>query len=137
MPRNGPISLRMHAMIEPIMALVFIIAPFVLDYDDSTAKWLSVAIGAVMLVVGMTTRWRWSLVKLIPLSMHFAGDVAIGVIAIAAPFVLGFSDETAPTVVFVVLGIGELGAALGTAWRAEDGRVHTAAEPSRTAPLSG
>jgi SPW repeat len=127
----------MHAMIEPIMALVFIIAPFVLDYDDSTAKTLSIVLGVVLLVVGMTTRWRWSLVKLIPLSMHFAGDLAIGVIAIAAPFVLGFSDDTAATVVFVVLGIGEVGAALGTAWRAEDGRVHTAAGPTGTAPLSG
>ena len=83
----------MHAMIEPVVALLFIIAPFVLDFDDSTARTLSIVIGVVILVVGMTTRWRLSLVKLIPLQVHFAGDLLIGIVSIAAPFVLGFSDE--------------------------------------------
>jgi hypothetical protein len=69
--------------------------------------------------------------------MHFAGDIVIGVVAIAAPFVLGFSDDTAATIFFVILGVGELGAALGTAWRDADGRIHAADRPTRSVPLSG
>jgi uncharacterized membrane protein HdeD (DUF308 family) len=122
-------------MTEPIIGLLFIIAPFVLSFDDSTAKTLSIVIGVLILISGMTTRWRLSLVKLIPLRMHFALDVLIGIVSIAAPFVLGFSDDTAATVFFVVLGVGELGAAFGTAWDPQDapgGRPR----PARHEPLS-
>jgi hypothetical protein len=59
MPRNGAIALAVHAMIEPVVAALFIIAPFVLNFDDSTARTLSIAIGAIMRLVGMTTRWRF------------------------------------------------------------------------------
>ena len=48
----------------------------------------------------MMTRSRLSLVKLIPLGIHLMTDVLIGVVCIAAPFVLGFSDETAPLILF-------------------------------------
>jgi hypothetical protein len=137
MPSNGPLSLRAHALIEPVVALVFIIAPFVLDFEDSTAKTLSIVLGAVILLVGLTTRWRWSVVKLIPLAMHFAGDLAVGVVSVAAPFVLGFSDDTAATIFFVLLGVGELGAALGTDWRARERRMSAAAQPTRSAPPAG
>jgi len=44
------------------------------------------------------------------------GDVLLGVVAIAAPFVLGFSDETEALILFPVMGLGELAAAFGTAW---------------------
>jgi hypothetical protein len=137
MPRNGPIPLNVHAMIEPIIGVLFILAPFVLDFDHSEAKTLSIIVGVVILLVGMMTRWRLSLVKLIPLRMHFAGDVLIGIVCIAAPFVLGFSDETAPTVWFIVLGIGELGAAFGTAWQPADERAGARPRPARSEPLSG
>lgn len=137
MPRNGPLPLAVHAMLEPVVALVFILGPFVLDFDDSTARILSIVIGAVILVVGMTTRWRLSLIKLIPLWMHFAGDVLIGVVCIAAPFVAGFSEETAATVFFIVLGAGELGAAFATAWRPPDELAGEPARPGRHEPLSG
>jgi hypothetical protein len=137
MPKNGPIPLRMHAMIEPIVALLFIAAPFVLDFDSSAARTLSIAIGVVILIVGMTTRWRLSLVKLVPLRMHFAGDVLIGIVALAAPFVFGFSDETAPTVFFLVMGAGELGAAFGTAWRPEADFPAGRSQAGRTQAQSG
>lgn len=106
-------------MTEPLIALVFILAPFVLGFDSDTATTLSIVLGVIVLLTGLTTRWRLSVMKLIPLRMHFMADVLVGIVAIAAPFVLGFSDETAPTVFFVVMGVGELLAAFGTAWTPE------------------
>src|SRR4051794_41121288 len=137
MPKNGPIPLRTHAMIEPIIALVFIVAPFVLDFDSSTARTLSIVIGVVILLVGMTTRLRLSLIKLVPLQMHFAGDVLIGALSLAAPFLFGFSDETAALVFFLAMGAGELAAALGTAWRPETDRADGRTRTARSQPLSG
>jgi hypothetical protein len=119
---RGPISLSAHQAIEPIAGIIFIAAPFVLGFDHGAAKVVSIVLGAAVLLVGMTTRWRMSVIDLIPLRGHFMADVGVGVIAIVAPFVLGFSDESAPTVFLIVMGVLELGAALGTAWRPETER---------------
>jgi hypothetical protein len=75
-------------------------------------------------------------VKLIPLRAHLMTDVLIGIVSLAAPFVLGFSDETAPTVFFLVMGVGELAAALGTAWDPGDERRGARPRAARSEPLS-
>jgi hypothetical protein len=118
-------------MTDPLIGVLFIIAPFVLGFDHSSARTLSIVVGAVVLVGTMSTRWRLSLVKLLSLRMHFLTDVLLGVVCIAAPFVLGFSDETAPLVWFLVMGVAELGAAFGTAWDPA-GEVRAATAPSPT-----
>jgi uncharacterized membrane protein HdeD (DUF308 family) len=136
MRRNGPIPLKVHAMTDPVIGVLFIIAPFVLGFDHNSAKTLSIVVGAIILIGAMSTRWRLSLVKLLSLRMHFWTDVLLGIVCIAAPFVLGFSDETAPLVWFLVMGVGELGAAFGTAWEpAGEASAVTAPSP-RTGPLS-
>jgi hypothetical protein len=106
--------------------LLFILAPFILDFDHSSARTLSIVIGVVILLSGMMTRRRLSVVKLIPLRLHFMTDVLIGIVCLAAPFVLGFSDETAPLVFFLVMGAGELGAAFGGAGRLQRPARHPA-----------
>src|SRR3954469_2368898 len=137
MPK-GPIPLRAHAALEPVVAIVLIAAPWIFGFDDvSSATAVSIAVGVIMLISGMATRWRLSLVKLIPLRMHFMTDVLIGIVCLAAPFVLGFSDETAPLVFFLVMGVGELGAAFMTAWEPGDYKAGARPRPGRTEPLSG
>jgi hypothetical protein len=64
------------------------------------------------------------------------GDVLLGVVSIGAPFVLGFGDETAATISFVVMGVGELGTAFGTAWEAGDDIAGARPRPARHEPLS-
>jgi hypothetical protein len=127
MPR-GPISLRLHQLVEPIMAIVLIAAPWLFGFSDVNSSTIaSIAIGAAMLVGGMMTRWRVSLVKLIPLRVHFVWDLALGAILIAAPFVLGDSDNGAATRFLVIVGVLELLTALGTDWdeREEVGPART------------
>src|SRR4051794_1222729 len=70
MPRRGPLPLEAHAMTEPVIGLLFILAPSILGFDDGSARTLSIIVGVVILIGGMTTRWRLSLVKLIPLRVH-------------------------------------------------------------------
>ena len=61
----------------------------------------------------------------------------IGIVSLVAPFVFGFSDETAPTVFFVVMGAGELVAAFGTAWRPETDRADGRSRAARSQPQAG
>jgi hypothetical protein len=127
MPR-GPLPLRMHAMMEPLAAILVIAAPWIFGFSDvDSATTLSVIIGVAILLTGMSTRWRWSLVKLIPLRTHFMMDVGIGILLVAAPWILGFGDEGGAARFFVIAGVLELGTALMTRW---DLREETTGERS-------
>ena len=116
MPR-GPVPLRAHQAIEPFAALLLIAAPWIFGFSDNdTATTLSVIAGVIVLATGMSTRWRMSLVKLIPLRTHFMMDLGLGIALIVAPFVAGFSDHGGATRFFVIAGVLELGTALMTRW---------------------
>jgi hypothetical protein len=127
MPR-GPLPLRMHAMMEPVAAILVIAAPWIFGFSDvDSATTLSVIIGVAILLTGMSTRWRWSLLKLIPLRTHFMMDVGIGILLVAAPWIFGFGDEGGAARFFVIAGVLELGTALMTRW---DLREETTTERS-------
>src|SRR5215210_2656617 len=114
---NGPIPLRFHAMIEPVAAILLIAAPWIFGFSDvDSAKTLSIVIGIAVLLTGMSTRWRWSVVKLIPLRTHFMMDVGIGILLVAAPWIFGFGDEGGAARFFVIAGVLELATALMTRW---------------------
>ena len=53
----------------------------------------------------------------IPLSAHMAGEPLLVALLIAAPFLLGFDDEGAPTAVSILLGVLVLVVAASTDWR--------------------
>src|SRR3954465_7224683 len=116
MPK-GPIPLKAHAALEPLVALVLIAAPWIFGFDDvGSATAVSIVVGVLMLISGMSTRWRYSVVKLIPLRTHFRMDLVLGVVLIVAPFVFGDSDRGDATRFLVVMGILELGTALMPRW---------------------
>src|SRR3954449_2009845 len=116
MPK-GPLPLKAHAALEPIVAIVLLAAPWIFGFDDvGSATAVSIAVGVIMLISGMTTRWRMSLVKLIPLRTHFRMDLVLGAVLIVAPFVLGDSDRGDATRFLVIMGVLELATALSTRW---------------------
>jgi SPW repeat len=137
MPK-GPIPLRIHALIEPVVGVLLIVAPWLFGFDDvgsSTA--VSIVVGAIMLVSGATTRWRWSLVKLIPLRTHFMTDLALGVVLIVAPFVLGDSDRGDATRFLVIMGVLELVTAVSTRWdKREEVAPRAPTSADRTGPAA-
>jgi hypothetical protein len=116
MPR-GPIALRMHALMEPVAAIVLIAGPWLFGFNDiESLTIVSVAAGAVMLLSGGMTRWRWSMAKVIPLREHFMTDLLIGVVLILAPFVAGWSGRGDATRFLVIMGALELLTAALTDW---------------------
>ncbi len=120
MLRQGPIPLNLHALSEPLLVALLIAAPFLFGFSDESAPTaLSIVAGVVILVVAMSTKWRISLVKVIPVEVHALLDLGLGAFLVASPFIFGFSDETAPTAFFITFGILEILATLGTAWRGD------------------
>jgi hypothetical protein len=120
MLRQGPIPLNLHAASEPFLVALLIAAPFLLGFSDESAPTaLAIVAGVLILVVAMSTKWRLSLVKVIPVDVHAMLDLGLGALLIASPFIFGFSDEGAPTAFFIVFGILEVLATLATAWRGD------------------
>ena len=123
MMRDGPIPLFAHGVIEYLGGALFVALPFLLGYDSGTAVALSIIIGVLMIAIAASTDGPTSLVNQIPRSAHVALDYLLAVMLIALPFLAGFSSETAPTVVFIAVGVAHLLITIGTRFR--------------SAPLSG
>jgi hypothetical protein len=129
---HGPLALRTHAMIEPIVGVLFIAAPWIFGFSDaSDATTVSIVLGALVLLTGLTTRWRAGVVKLLPLAAHRAMDLVVAVVAIVSPFVLGFSDNGAATRFLIIMGVLEIGATLMTNWDDRDEFAIDANHPAR------
>jgi len=128
---RGPIPLNVHAAIEPLMAIVIIAAPWIFSFSEvNSATVICVIVGIVMLLAGSMTDWRLSLVRLIPLRMHFATDLVLGAVLILSPFVFGFSDEGGATRFTIIVGALELMTALSTRWDpTEAEEYHTRSSP--------
>jgi hypothetical protein len=137
MMREGPIPLFAHGAIEYLASALFIAAPFLFDFTSGAATGLSIVVGVVVLAVAASTDGPTSLVDQIPRAAHVALDYVLVVLLIALPFLAGFSDETAPTVFFIVLGVAHLLMTIGTRFRT-GAEGSAAARPARAAhPESG
>ena len=84
-----------------VLGLALVAAPFILGYrSDTTATWTSIVIGAVIILVSYIksravddgTRWEYWVAGL------------AGLLAVIAPFVLGFSAVTAALWTSIILG---------------------------------
>ena len=108
MIREGPISQTVHGAIEYAAGALFIAAPFIFDFDDDAATAVAIIVGVLIIFVAAITNGPTSLVDSLPVSVHLVLDYALAAVLIAAPFLFGYSDETGPTVFFIVLGIAHL-----------------------------
>jgi hypothetical protein len=114
---RGPIPLNLHAALEPLMAVVIVAAPWIFGFSDTdSATVICVLVGVTMLLVGSMTDWRMSLMRVIPLRMHMAGDLVLAAILLLSPLVFGFADEGGPTRFMVIAGALEALTALMTRW---------------------
>jgi hypothetical protein len=110
-----------HGALEPLIGILLIVAPWLFAFSDvSDAKTISIIAGIVLIVGGMMTRWRYAVVRVIPLPMHFAMDVVVAVFLIVCPFIFGFSDIGSATRFMIIFGACELVAAVSTRWNPDE-----------------
>lgn len=117
MLRDGPIPVSLHGAIEYAAGILFIVAPLLLDYESGTATGVSVAVGILILVIAAISVLPTGLIPRITVSVHVTLDFVLAAFLIAAPFVLSFSDEVAPTAFFVAVGIAHLLLTIGTRFK--------------------
>jgi hypothetical protein len=131
--RRGLLPLTLHAAIEPVAAAILIASSWIFGFsDNSRAQTATIVLGAIMLASGAMTNWRPSLVKLLPLAVHFILDVVLAFTLVVAPFVWGFRTDGAALRFTVIFGVVELLTALITRWEGEDQPLHGGTFAPRT-----
>ena len=82
---------------------------------DGLAVGTGVVVGAVVLAVSMLTRYPLGVVKVLPFTVHSAGDYLAAALLIISPFALGYSDtDGGLTAFYVAAGIAVLAVSLIT-----------------------
>lgn len=103
-----------HAIADYAVGAVLIVVALTAG-DDGRAVATGVVVGAVVLAVSMLTRYPLGVVKVLPFTIHSAGDYLAAALLIIAPFALGYSsDETGLAVFYVVAGLAVLAVSLIT-----------------------
>lgn len=87
------VTRSMHAFLDYPVGLSLVVLPFVLQLGSSNplALWLAVGTGAAALILTFFTDHILGVVRVLPYSFHLAVDLAVGVVFLLAPSVLGFS----------------------------------------------
>ena len=114
MTRQGPIPALIHGMSEYAAGALFIAAPFLFGFDSGAAQAVAIVVGVAILVVTSASNLPTGLAKVVPVGIHVVIDFGTAAFLIAAPFLFGFSDESAPTAWFIVLGVLHVLLTIGT-----------------------
>src|SRR5438132_5903379 len=103
-----------HAIADYAVGIALIVVALI-DNGSAGAVGTGVVVGAVVLLVSAFTRYPLGVVKVLPFTVHSAGDYLAAALLIGSPFVLNFrSSDTGLAVFYVIAGIAVLGVSLIT-----------------------
>jgi hypothetical protein len=116
---RGVIPPLVHGILDYPLAVVLIVLPLVLDFDDTAAKWIAFGLGIGAAVLAVGTAWRTGIVRVIPPLLHGYTDLTVTVALIVLPFIVGFSSHTTALVFYLIVGGGALLAILATRFESD------------------
>jgi hypothetical protein len=104
----------LHAVADYAVGGLLIIVALAVG-GDGLAVATGVVVGAVVLAVSMLTKYPLGVVKVLPFTLHSAGDYLAAALLIVSPFALGYTDTDGGLAAFyVAAGIAVLAVSLIT-----------------------
>ncbi|MFC7398700.1 SPW repeat protein [Chelatococcus sp. GCM10030263] len=107
------IPTRTHGIIDYIVGIILIIAPYLLGFADGTAaQWVPMILGATTIVYSLLTNYELGAVRILPMPVHLGLDGLSGLLLAASPWLFGFADR-----VFwphLIIGLFEIVASIST-----------------------
>lgn len=118
------ISRRFHAVLDYIIGIALLAAPWLFNFDEiEAAKWSAIAVGALILIMSFMTDYEGGGKKVISMGTHLTMDVLAGLFLAASPWLFGFADQIYWP--HLIVGIMEMGAGLFTERRSQHAPVHS------------
>jgi hypothetical protein len=119
----------LHAIADYAVGILLIVVALAVGGSNAAVA-TGVVVGAVVLVVSMLTRYPLGVVKVLPFTVHSAGDYLAAALLIIAPFALSFSSsDTGLTVVYLAAGVAVLGVSLITNYQYSPARQAARSHP--------
>jgi len=110
-----PISKNVHGVIDYAYGIIVPLLPEVAGFEEVTpAKNICRGLGAGAVGYALVTRAKWGIYPLLPFKKHLLLDISVSIAAIAAPWLLGFSNNTIARNTLVSVGLAGISAALMT-----------------------
>ena len=101
-----PISRQQHGFTDYSYVPLVATAPALVGFDDQpTAVALTRVLSGSILATSLLTRAEWGLIKVIPFKAHLIADTAVGLFALSAPWLFGFSGHTKARNTFLAAGV--------------------------------
>jgi hypothetical protein len=97
------LSPRVHGVLDYASAALFLLAPTLFGFDGLPAT-LARALGVAYALFSLATAYPLGVVRAIPFPVHVAFDFVLGVFLLAAPWLLGFSDNDAARNFYLAMG---------------------------------
>ena len=137
MLRQGPIPRFAHSLVEYLGGAFLVISPFLFDFGGG-ARATAIVAGVLLIFLAAISDAPLGLIPQIPGGAHIVFDYVLAALFIAAPFIFGFSDESAPTAVFIAGGVVFLLVAVATRYLKEDERLREKRrKPKKGPPAAG
>jgi hypothetical protein len=112
----------LHAVADYAVGVTLIVVALAVG-GTGAAVATGVVVGATVLLVSMLTRYPLGVAKVLPFTVHSAGDYLAAVLLLVAPFALGFTDTDAGLGVFyAVVGLAVLAVSLVTNYQYSEKR---------------
>jgi len=136
----------LHAIADYAVGASLILLALVIG-GSAGAIGTGVVVGVTVLAVSLLTKYPLGVVKVLPFTVHSAGDYAAAALLFVAPFLLHFNhSDSGLTALYIVAGIAVTAVSLITNYQYSDAneaaavvRIETpaaAARPRRARPLA-
>ena len=103
-----------HAIADYAVGITLIVVSIAVG-GSGKAVATGVVVGAVVLLVSMLTRYPLGVAKVLPFTVHSAGDYLAAALLIISPFALSYNDtDGGLTAFYVVAGLAVLAVSLVT-----------------------
>ena len=120
----------LHAIADYAVGATLIVVALAVGGDDKAVA-TGVVVGAVVLAVSMLTRYPLGVWKVLPFTIHSAGDYLAAALLIGAPFALDFYDgDTGLSIFYLVAGVAVLAVSLITNYQYSPKRAWASPAPS-------
>ncbi|MBC3538624.1 SPW repeat protein [Rufibacter sediminis] len=87
------LSTRTHGIMDYLVGLLLIAAPFILDFDRGGAEtWVPIIVGAVIILQNLMTNWEVGAFRALSPNMHITMDYLIGIFLAASPWIFNFDE---------------------------------------------
>lgn len=118
------ISTYTHGILDYVMGILLLLSPWLFGFTEmgtdprdvpgtNPQSVIPILIGISAMVMALFTNYELGAVRKLPMTVHLGIDALAGLFLAASPWLFGFADSV--YLPHVILGIGEIGAALFTA----------------------